>query len=200
MKPTQKHLLCRGLCAFLLLALLGACSSGDPTPSVVPTVTSTTLPTWTATPVVTQTPLALTPTPAPSAVGDIGWRQVKGVVYEGEATPGRELAGVRVECSQFSYFPREGSCAPYQITTGSDGAFAFDLFVHDTDGIRVMAEKPGYEPAEGKIGGFDCVGACPFISLVLTPSVSLTHTLELVGDIYIVDREGDLLLLRYFSS
>jgi hypothetical protein len=105
--------------------------------------------------------------------GDLGWRKVGGVVYADELAPGHELAGALVACSQFSYFPRDGSCSPYQITTGADGAFAFDVFVHDTDRITASAQRVGYKSASGSITGFDCVGSCPPINLVLA---SLTPT------------------------
>ena len=90
------------------------------------------------------------------------------MVYAGAEAPGNELSGALVRCSHHSYSgPPETSCAPYQITTASDGAFEFDVFVHDTDGIRISAEKAGYRPDEYLIGGFDCVGACPHTALVL---------------------------------
>ncbi len=107
-------------------------------------------------------------TPSPTPVGDLGWRKVSGVVYSEEEAPGNELPGVLIRCSQHSYSsPPETSCAPYEITTSSDGAFEFDVYVHDTDGIRILAEKVGFRPGEAKIGGFDCVGACPQVVLVL---------------------------------
>jgi hypothetical protein len=107
-------------------------------------------------------------TPSPRPAGDIGWRQVSGVVYAGAQAPGNELPGALVRCSQHSYSaPPETSCAPYRITTASDGTFEFDVFVHDTDGITISAEREGYQPDEYQIGGFDCVGTCPHVALVL---------------------------------
>jgi hypothetical protein len=99
--------------------------------------------------------------------GDIGWRTVGGVVYAEQASPGNELEDALVECSQFSYVPRDGSCTPYQVTTGSDGAYEFHVFVHDTDTITISAEHEGYLPASDEIDGFDCSGSCPQIDLVL---------------------------------
>ena len=76
-----------------------------------------------------------------------------------------------MELGQFSY------CSPtrgeYQTTTGPDGAFEFDVFVHDTDSITLSAQKSGYEPVEQRMGGFDCVAACPPVDLVLETSSQL---------------------------
>ena len=112
------------------------------------------------------------PRPSRHANSDIGWRKVKGVVYAETATVGHEVAGALVKCSQFSYFPREESCAPYRVTTGSDGVFEFDVFVHDTDSITLVAQKPGYGPAERRIRGIDCFGNCPPVDLALLESVT----------------------------
>ena len=155
--------------AFALLALilvLTACGKDD---APQPSATSTPKPTHTRTPpaaTATETATA-TATATPWPAGDIGWRKVKGVVYAGTDAPGNELAGALVECSQFSYFPREGSCAPYQITTDSDGAFEFDVFVHDTDSITLSAQKTGCEPVKHRLVGLDCLAVCPFVELVL---------------------------------
>ncbi len=167
--------------ACLFLVLLSACRPGEvsqpsatpaATPHTAPSALTPTLPpnqvatpTWTAAPISTGTP---TPSPA----GDIGWRKVRGVVYAEAATPGHELAGALVECSQFSYVPREGSCAPYRVTTGPNGVFEFDVFVHDTDTITLAAQKPGYGPAERRLVGVDCFGSCPPVDLVLLKSAT----------------------------
>jgi len=166
-------------CLFLMLlsgCRLGEMSQPSATPAVPPHASPSTrmptlpsdqvaTPTWTPAPIPTGTP---TPPPA----GDIGWRKVKGVVYAEAATPGHELAGASVECSQFSYIPRKGSCAPYRTTTGPDGAFEFDVFVHDTDTITLAAQKPGYGSAERRILGVDCFGSCSPVDLVLLKSAT----------------------------
>jgi hypothetical protein len=100
-------------------------------------------------------------------VGDLGWRKVVGVVYASEASPGRELAGASVTCSQFSYYPRPGSCEPHAVTTGSDGTFAFDVFVHDTDRITITAKKSGFQTDAETMSGLDCFARCPELDLVL---------------------------------
>ena len=145
------------------MLLIVGCGGPEPTetsapyPAYQPPATDTSKP--------TDAPSA---TPSPTPVGDIGWRQVTGVVYAGAQAAGNELPGALVRCSHHSYSaPPEASCAPYRINTASDGTFEFDVYVHDTDGITISAEKAGYEPDEYLIGGFDCVGACPHGALVL---------------------------------
>ena len=159
---------------FSLFALLSGCGSAEtPVPSAAPTEIQ-------RTPTLTPLPEP-SDTPTPTIVGNLGWRKVTGVVYAESVGPGRELSGVLVECSQFSYVPHEGSCAPYQVTTGPDGAFEFDVFVHDTDQITLSGGKPGYAPAEHRITGFDCVGACPTVDLVLTMLLTDRQDLERVN-------------------
>jgi hypothetical protein len=171
----------RCLWTCLFLVLLSACRLGEAsqpaeTPAAPPhaspsTRTPTPSPDQVATPTWTPAPIP-TGTPTPPPAGDIGWRKVKGVVYAEAATAGHELAGALVECSQFSYVPRQGSCAPYRVTTGPDGVFEFDVFVHDTDTITLAAHKPGYGPAERRIVGVDCFGSCPPVDLVLPKSAA----------------------------
>jgi hypothetical protein len=145
----------------VLPLLLSACGVGQ---TALPTVTTATpIPPPTDTPSPSPVDATITPTP----VGVFGWRTVSGVVYADAAGPGHELAGAVVRCAQSSYSQVEGSCAPYEVTTGPDGEFSFDLFVRDTDTIRLSAEKEGHEPAELQVRGFDCVVGCPNVGLVL---------------------------------
>jgi hypothetical protein len=151
------------LVALAMMLIIVGCSAPEPTGISIPEPANT--PQSTDTPELTNAPSA---TPSPRPVGDIGWRQVTGVVYAGAQAAGNELPGALVRCSHHSYSaPPETSCAPYRITTASDGTFEFDVFVHDTDGITISAEKAGYQPDKHLVGGFDCVGACPHVALVL---------------------------------
>ncbi|MGD9100417.1 MAG: hypothetical protein PVF45_08050, partial [Anaerolineae bacterium] len=186
----------RGTFALALVLLLTACSKSETSQPSAPPATASDAPTVAPTQVATSTPLPKptdTPTPlaptkpatatvTPPIAGDLGWRKLKGVVYAGTQAPSHELAGALVECSQFSYVPREGSCAPYQVTTGPDGAFEFDVFLHDTDRITLSAYKSGYEPTEHQTSGFDCVAACPPVNLVLDAPTA-NQNVELVGHI-----------------
>jgi hypothetical protein len=90
------------------------------------------------------------------------------VVYEGENIPGNELGGVLVNLSQFSY------CSPtrgeYELVTGEDGTFAFEVFLHDTDSFNFKVELDGYQTWEHAFGGFDCLYcSCPPVEIVLQP-------------------------------
>lgn len=121
----------QSLLGFLLVVLfLTACATPEaaPTPTSIPTPTPTTAP---------------TSTPDPCT----GWKcAVTGVVYAGRAQPGNELAGATITLHHTSY------CSPtrgeHQAETGPDGSFEFgDVFLHDTDRIRITVESEGYESA-----------------------------------------------------
>jgi len=149
--------------AIMLLVLSSVLSSGCGLCGGLqpPSTPATNSDTPTAPPVPTD---SVKPSPTGFA-GDIGWRKIRGTIYG--PSSGIPLSGVLVECSQFSYVPREGSCAPYEITTGPDGSFEFDVFVHDTDSITISAQMPGFEPAEQRLTGLDCLAACPLVELEL---------------------------------
>ena len=91
-----------------------------------------------------------TPTTAPTFTPDscTGWRcTVTGVVYAGMAQQGDELAGATVTLQHTSY------CSPtrgeHQTKAGPDGSFEFgDVFLHDTDRIKIKVESEGYESAQ----------------------------------------------------
>jgi hypothetical protein len=111
----------------------------------------------------TSVPATATPDPC------TGWRcTLEGVVYVDAAGPGNELAGTPVELSHVSY------CSPtrgqHQTTTGPDGGFRFEVFLHDTDTFLIQVEQNGYEPVRQSVGGFDCLYcACPPVEIVLEP-------------------------------
>ena len=103
------------------------------------------------------------------AVPPIGWRTLRGVVYGGTAAPGHELAGARVTCRQQSHAPEPGSCAPGELTTSADGAFRFEVYLHETDRIALFADRSRYYLARVDLAGSDCADACPEVALVLAP-------------------------------
>jgi len=119
----------------LVLLALAACVP----PEVAPAPTSI------PTPVPTVAPTSVpTPTPDPCTGW---WCTVTGVVYAGTAQPGDELEGATVTLQHSSY------CSPTrgerQIKTGPDGGFAFEeVFLHDTDRIRIEVTFEGYESAQ----------------------------------------------------
>ncbi len=152
------------------ILLLGGCRSSPevtPTPSLEPAPTVAHSPT-TAPPTVTHTPTTAPPTFTPDFC--IGWNcTITGVVYAGAASPGSELAGVLVELNQYS------NCSPTRgeqdTITDEGGNFAFEVFLHDTDGFNFRVELEGYEPAKTSFGGFDCVFcACQPVEIVLQPA------------------------------
>jgi len=90
------------------------------------------------------------PTTAPTSTPDSctgWWCTVTGVVYAGTVQPSDELAGATITLHHTSY------CSPtkgvHQAKTGPDGSFEFgEVFLHDTDRIRIQVESEGYESVE----------------------------------------------------
>ena len=113
------------------------------------------------TPIQTSSPPTLTPDPC------TGWDcTIMGVVYEGEVGSGHEVSGAVVKLIQTSYCsPTKGE---YEVVTGADGTFEFEVFLHDTDGFRFEVELDGYEPVSHFFVGFDCLYcSCPPVEIVL---------------------------------
>lgn len=98
-----------------------------------------------------------------------GWNcTLQGVVYSGAAGRENTLAGIQVELSHLSTCSR--TRGQHEATTGPEGDFGFELFLHDTDTFSIRVEREGYEPARRSIGGFDCLYcACPPLEIVLQP-------------------------------
>jgi hypothetical protein len=118
----------RGAIFFSLLALLAlaGCAIAEPTPTTIPTPTPTTAP---------------TSTPDPCT----GWGcTVTGVVYADAPQEGNELQGATVTLNQSSYCSRTRGLQ--ETKTGPDGRFEFgDVFLHDTDRIRIAVEFEDHE-------------------------------------------------------
>jgi len=97
----------------------------------------------------------------------VGWQCfLKGVVYEGTASPGNEFAGIAVRLSQDSF------CSPtsgeHETATGTNGEFSFSVYVHDTDTFWIEVDVTGFEPVRQSTGGFDCLNcSCPPMKIVL---------------------------------
>ena len=150
------------MCAAIALFVAG-CTAVQYTPTF--TYRHTLQPTWTSHP--TKMPSS-TPDPTQEFFRNcVGWQCfLKGVVYEGTASPGNELAGIAVRLSHHSF------CSPtsgeHETTTGINGEFSFPVYVHDTDTFWIEAEIGGFEPVRQSIGGFDCLYcSCPPMMIVL---------------------------------
>lgn len=145
----------------VLLLLVGCGGSLESTPGPSPLLAPTPGPT----PPPALPSVSMTATPDPCT----GWPcTLRGVVYVSAASAGNELAGTRVGLSHVSY------CSPtrgdYETTTGPDGGFGFEVFLHDTDTFWIQVEQEGYEPVRQSVGGFDCLYcACPPVEVVLQP-------------------------------
>ncbi|MDO9546300.1 MAG: hypothetical protein Q7J07_06075 [Pelolinea sp.] len=109
-----------------------------------------------------STERSASPTP-----GCIGWScEIDGIVYLDAAEPGNELEGIRVNFSQISW------CSPtagkQETLTDANGSFSFEVFIHDTDSYKISVDVEGYQTAEHKMGGFDCLFCyCPLVEIVL---------------------------------
>ena len=108
-------------------------------------------------------PAAPTATPTSCA----GWTcTLEGIVYVNSATPASRLPGAWVTLTQVSH------CSPtvgdYETRTGADGAFRFEVYLHDTDTFWFEVAQDGYEPVRQSLGGFDCLYcACPPVEIIL---------------------------------
>jgi len=148
-----------------LLALLLLASCRPSKPVLNPPDTPSSLP---ARSTATTIPIEV-PTSDPSLTCP-GWScTLTGGVVQGEAEAGNAIEDAEILLSQFSY------CSPtsgQQVTlTDSDGKFAFEVYLHDTDSLTVRVELEGYQTAEESLSGFDCLSCgCGPIELVLTPS------------------------------
>ncbi len=162
-----------GLIVILVsIAMLTAGCGGTPQPSspTIPLIT----PEPTSKP---ATVLSQTATPDPCTGW---WCTLSGTVYGGSASAGQQLANATVTLNHISY------CSPtagqYTVTTQTDGKFAFQVYLHDTDSFVFRAGKSGVPPVEKKFGGFDCLYCgCQPLELVI-PSSSANQTLPQLSE------------------
>lgn len=126
-----------GWVALALAAVPPVAVARTVTPSVTVTATG-------HDPVVDGTPTA-TPTQTPQRTGDLGTKEVHGRVYDTDRGIDAGIAGATV-----SYAAPGGSGT---VETDSEGAFAFTLFLHDTDLVRVGAAAPEFHSAEVRLTG-----------------------------------------------
>jgi hypothetical protein len=138
------------LTALAALALLTPAAAGARTAT----------PSRTATPTATLTPPAASPTP--QRTGDLGTKRVAGRVYDAAAGASAGIAGATV-----SYSATHGSGA---VASEADGAFGFDLFLHDTDTVTIRASAPGFAAAEQHFTGVGLWLQSTAVEIGLTPA------------------------------
>lgn len=111
-----------------------------------------------------------TPTPtataAPQRTGDLGTRQIRGHVYDLQRGVDAGIAGATV-----SYVAPSGAGT---VQTDDQGAFAFSLFLHDTDSIAVRASATGYHASEVHLTGLQ-LWYQPTLDVGLEPADSSRH-------------------------
>ena len=84
-------------------------------------------------------------------VGDMGWAALGGQVVD--AQTGLPIPGAAVRLLGHSYMR---TIPDQTMLTDQEGRFVFyPVFLHDTDGIRVMVESAGYLPAEMRRSGLE---------------------------------------------
>jgi hypothetical protein len=101
----------------------------------------------------TPTPSA-TPTPSPTLAltGDLGVREVYGIVYDAARGLGTPIAQASVRYRQTSPPEAQASGA---VMTDAEGQYRFALFVRDTDVVSLRVEAPGYLPTDSLQSGLD---------------------------------------------
>lgn len=116
-------------------------------------------------PTSTDTSTPAEPTPSPTSC--TGWTcEIDGAVYLGSVEVGNALEGAQVHLSQISW------CSPtageQETQSDPNGAFVFEVYLHDTDSFVFQVDVEDYQPVKVKMGGFDCLYCnCPPIEIVL---------------------------------
>jgi cysteine-rich repeat protein len=121
-----------------------------------------------ATPTETLTLASATPVPT----GDLGYRNVGGVVYDASQGPTAPIAGAAVTYTQLSFLHPGSGLA----TTGSDGHYAFQLYLHDTDSITFKASAAGFHVGSATFRGLDLWSRLEPIDFALDPEETATPT------------------------
>ncbi len=107
-----------------------------------------------------------TPSPRPERTGDLGIKDVVGVVYD--ASEGRYslIGGATVFYNNCARFPPGDSGT---AVADEEGRFSFSLFLHDTDYVTIRAEAPGFLPARVTYDGLD-LGHAHELEIGLAPA------------------------------
>jgi len=116
----------------------------------------------------------LFPPPSPTLDPCTGWWcTATGNVYTGTVEPGNELEGAIITLNQSSY------CSPtsgqQETMSGAGGKFEFsELFIHDTDGIRIEVAYEGYEITQWDTKSLGCL-YCDCFVLPLEIILQVAH-------------------------
>ncbi|MFN8640956.1 MAG: hypothetical protein U0802_04585 [Candidatus Binatia bacterium] len=110
---------------------------------------------------------ATTPTPAPTPqrTGDLGTKRVEGRVYDASRGRVAGLPSAIIEYGRYTSLPPSDLG---MVGTDANGDFAFPLFLHDTDDVRITASAEGYATEVLSFGGYELWTAPP-LSIGLSP-------------------------------
>ena len=137
----------RAILAVSVVLLALPARAVEPTASPIPRSHGPIPPTRTPTP--SSTPSA---SPTLSLTGDLGVREVHGLVYDASRGLEAPIAEASVMYRQMSPLEPEASGS---TTTDAEGQYRFALFVRDTDVVILQIEAPGYRPTESMQTGLD---------------------------------------------
>lgn len=115
------------------------------------------------------------------------WCSITGVVYEERAVAANALQGAVLTLYQTSF------CSPtsgqHSTVTSPDGEFEFnDVFLHDTDTLRIQVEYEAFESAQWVTGGFECLHCSCFqspLEIVLRAAPLAESTPRVMADCFI---------------
>jgi hypothetical protein len=113
-------------------------------------------------PDLTPTPPPVTPTALPT--GDLGTHEIRGLVYDLSIGPDAAISEASVYYEVLGPSGDTGT-----VHTGSDGAFAFSVDLHDTDRVYVSVTAPGFESAALIRQAVDLVYVIPSLDIGLAP-------------------------------
>jgi hypothetical protein len=108
------------------------------------------------------------PTPTPMFVrprGDLGYKGVRGVVFDATLGSTAPIAGASVHYSHSSLV-RPGSAG--DVLSDAEGRFKICLFLHDTDTIILTASASRFETATQRYGGYFLYSTGP-VEIGLSP-------------------------------
>ncbi len=112
--------------------------------------------------------LTATPTaaPTPQRTGDLGEKTISGRVVDALQDDVAGIAGATIDYVRVARFPPGESG---RVATDAAGEFAFRLFLHDTDSVRISAAAPGYVPIDRTFSGYQ-LWTVPPIEFALLPA------------------------------
>ncbi len=135
-----------------------------------------------------------TPGPTPQRTGDLGTTVVAGRIFDALQGVAAGIAGATVDYLRAARFPPGESGS---VVTDAAGDFAFQLFLHDTDDVRVAVSAPGFRSEELAYTGYALwiappleIGLLPLRGTVqIAPTSPVSLPCEGDGEVAIINSE-----------